>query len=474
MSLSLRSTSVIVVCLGLVGALCLVVLPVAPMAAAAKNLPSSPWSYTSNPNPSSNDALSSVSCTSANDCIAVGYALKGSNIDQTLVEEWNGQSWAVSPSPDQGTISNALSGVSCTSAVDCVAVGSTGGGATASTLIESFDGSTWSIVPSPDPGTLFNTLNGVSCVSATSCVAVGYDYSGSEILQTLTESFDGSDWSVVSSPDVGTSYNALEAVSCVSMTSCMAVGQETDDAGSYQTLTESFDGSDWSVVSSPDVGTGYNTLESVSCLSPTDCEATGYDFQPLIESWNGTNWTVTPNPMAGEGNLEGVSCVNAADCTAVGQAAGKKQTYGALIESWNGVSWSTTLEYIPPGGRSGILMGVSRTGVLSCHAAGSDGTFSGNVQILTMAGSFRPPAVGPIKPAKGKVGKKVTITGDNLADASSVTFNGVSAVIISDTSVQIVVRVPIGATTGPVAVTTAVGTAASAMGFQVLGKKGHS
>jgi plastocyanin len=77
------------------------------------------------------------------------------------------------------------------------------------------------------------------------------------------------------------------------------------------------------------------------------------------------------------------------------------------------------------------------------------------------------PKVSKFKPASGAVGTKVTITGKNLAGATSVTFNGTAAVISSNTATKIVVKVPTGATTGQIAVTTASGTATSTKTFTV-------
>jgi hypothetical protein len=77
------------------------------------------------------------------------------------------------------------------------------------------------------------------------------------------------------------------------------------------------------------------------------------------------------------------------------------------------------------------------------------------------------PTMKSIKPAKGKVGKKVTIKGLNLAGATSVTFHGVSAVVTKDTFTEIVTKVPAGATTGSVSVTTAGGTVTSTKNFKV-------
>jgi hypothetical protein len=72
------------------------------------------------------------------------------------------------------------------------------------------------------------------------------------------------------------------------------------------------------------------------------------------------------------------------------------------------------------------------------------------------------------KPAKGKVGKKVTITGSTLSGATKVSFNGTPAVITTDTATKITTKVPVGATTGPISVTTLTGgTATTPKSFKV-------
>jgi len=79
------------------------------------------------------------------------------------------------------------------------------------------------------------------------------------------------------------------------------------------------------------------------------------------------------------------------------------------------------------------------------------------------------PTVTSFSPADGWVGENVTINGTNLASASSITFGGTPATsITSDSATQIVVVVPVDAISGPIAVTTAGGTGASASNFNVI------
>jgi hypothetical protein len=78
-----------------------------------------------------------------------------------------------------------------------------------------------------------------------------------------------------------------------------------------------------------------------------------------------------------------------------------------------------------------------------------------------------PPKITSFTPTSGPVGKKVTITGKKLGGATNVSFNGHSATIVSNTATTIVAKVPTGATSGKISVTTAGGTGTSATSFTV-------
>jgi hypothetical protein len=77
------------------------------------------------------------------------------------------------------------------------------------------------------------------------------------------------------------------------------------------------------------------------------------------------------------------------------------------------------------------------------------------------------PTINSFSPSTGPVGTSVTINGTKLTGATWVKFNGVMATITSNAATQIVAKVPTGATTGPITVKTASGTAISATNFTV-------
>ena len=313
-----------------------------------------PWGPVPSPSPSRFSRLTGVSCASSTNCMAVGsFFPNGFGPAGTITESWNGSVWTIQPDPI--TFGSGLSGVSCLSSTDCIAVGSSNG----TSLIESWNGAAWSTVPSPGTG----NLNGVSCTDSAHCVAVGQTLVGSSF-QTLIETWDGSFWTVVPNPSNGT----LTGVSCTSSVDCMAVGWQSVGPQSVQTLVESWDGTAWATLPNPNTS-GDSRLFGVTCANPSFCMAVG----SVDESWDGTTWTVVPNTFYG-GQLQGVSCTGLTDCVAAGYFSylygGTVNRSANLVESWNGSSWSPVSSR-NPGKYGNGLNAVSCSSSNSCAAVGS-------------------------------------------------------------------------------------------------------
>src|SRR5579859_458544 len=145
---------------------------------------------------------------------------------------------------------------------------------------------TWKVVASSNVGTHNNGFNGVAVVSANDVWAVGsYFNSSASRDQTLTQHWNGSSWSVVSSPNVGTNYNYLNRVAVVSASDVWAVGESQDASTSLDTtLIEHWNGSTWRIVSSPNVGTSTNGLYGVAVVSASDIWAVGESYNTITRA----------------------------------------------------------------------------------------------------------------------------------------------------------------------------------------------
>ena len=128
-----------------------------------------------------------MKCTSNTNCFAVGYTGAG----KSLIERWNGTTWSIMASQNR-TANNALLAVKCVTDADCVAVGgqSLNAPTIGSRLIEHWNGTAWSIVPSPGPApTAQSYLSGVSCPTAGNCIAVGRFDPNYRTQKTLVERY---------------------------------------------------------------------------------------------------------------------------------------------------------------------------------------------------------------------------------------------------------------------------------------------
>jgi hypothetical protein len=264
--------------------------------------------------------LLGVAAVSTNDVWAVGSFLPTKGGGQALIEHWNGHKWSVVKNPS--TVGTGLQAVAAVSANDVWAVGnSSNASGVSQTLIEHWNGKQWSIVASPSPSTQTNFLLGVTAVSTNDVWAVGSFRNASGAFQTLTLHWDGTVWSIVPSPS-GAGSADLFGVAAVSTTNVWAVG----DSGSG-TLIEQWNGTSWSVVSSPSPSTLANLFFAVAIVSANDIWAVGESqnatsgiSQTLIEQWNGTSWSVVSSPNPGSGSSPGDSLRGAAADPSSGQA----------------------------------------------------------------------------------------------------------------------------------------------------------
>jgi hypothetical protein len=224
------------------------------------------------PSPSSGQ-LYGVAALAANNVWAVGsFAGVSTNGYQTLIEHWNGTSWSIVPSPGAG--SGQLYGVTALAANNIWAVGNVAGTNAIQTLIEHWNGSSWSVVSSSGPGLATNTLNGVAAISANNIWAVGDDSNStgpSAPFAPLVEHWNGSSWSVVTSPMQGTS-DFLRGIAAVSASNLWAVGDYRsgiDPEGPYFTLIEHWNGTSWKVVKSPSPGSVESVLWAAARVPTT-------------------------------------------------------------------------------------------------------------------------------------------------------------------------------------------------------------
>jgi hypothetical protein len=213
-------------------------------------------------------------------------------------------------------------------------------------------------------------LNGVSCLSATSCVAVGkYVLQGATGQSLpLVAMLHNATWTLLPLPEPtgfpADASAALAAVSCVTASSCVAVGSVTGSPSSG--FAETLSGGTWQPVTTFGSGPVPGSFSGVSCTSVTSCVAVGQGLaldQSVIATLSGSTWSTQAPPIP----VVGVSCPTTSYCLAVG--GGVVGGSGLLAETYNGSSWSPTSVPLPNGVNA--VTDYPRISTVSCWAAGS-------------------------------------------------------------------------------------------------------
>ena len=316
------------------------------------------WTVIPGQNVGPNDnTLSAIAAIAPDDVWAVGY-YSDTGRYKTLTQHWDGSAWSVVPSPNPGSYNNILRGVAASASNDVWAVGDynfTPAHPTRHLLTMRWDGAQWNVVPNPDPGGNYdNALNSVKAFSANSAVAVGF-YRRYAFLD-LRMHWSGA-WSESFTPTVY--LGNLASVDGRAANDVWAVGTSPNASGYAQPLTEHFDGSTWSVVSSPSLPDN-SYLYGVSVVSTNDVWAVGATYvnqnpHSVIEHWDGTAWSIVPAPDVGR--LSGVKAIAANDVWAIGS--------GTFLH-WDGAAWTPVPD--PAGGR---LAGIDALSADNIWAVGT-------------------------------------------------------------------------------------------------------
>jgi hypothetical protein len=241
----------------------------------------------------------SISCPTSYLCMGVGIRHDTAGEDVTFAARFNGRSWTVTPTPNAASgaagDSDTLSSVSCIDDGTCVAVGNFYHDAHDYSLTEEFNGETWRIWKSPSPGKKTTQLFSVSC-DVTRCIAVGY-FDSTHVL--VLQERDAR-WSAMSTPNPGRQGGALMGLDCTSVESCVAAGA-MPSGSSVQPLIEMLKNGRWQLMPSP-TGGDPSFLDAVSCTTASTCLAIGHSDElrqsgltavitPIIETLRAGRWS---------------------------------------------------------------------------------------------------------------------------------------------------------------------------------------
>ena len=298
-------------------------------------------------------SLSGVSCVSSKSCIAVGsyfYFLPDEDTRNVAISEsWNGSAWRMTKMSQPADSSASPASISCVSAKHCVAVGELFMPGHQTAFAEIWNGTRWNITKVDEPAHSVSYFSSVSCAAAKNCIAVDrYN------THALAQSWNGARWKILKVAAPAATGPSLSAVYCRTAKYCIATGGHFPNQKNLAALVESWNGKTWKSVKVPVPGPGFANLNAVSCASTKSCLAVGdYHFgvyedsgKVYAASWNGKQWRLVrvPTPPGGKGSESGaalvsVKCLTASDCIAVGDAGPAGVPGNGFSASWNGHRW---------------------------------------------------------------------------------------------------------------------------------------
>jgi hypothetical protein len=313
------------------------------------------------------NSLGAVAASSPADVWAVGDYLPDaatSNQDATLsfAEHYNGKKWTVSRPPSVGSNFSSLYGVA---AVDGRAWG-VGEYLNKSfqdrALVDVWDGKAWHVAGVPQPGSQRDMLFAASAPAPGDVWVAGDQEGPNGIFRTLVEHFNGTTWSVKSTPNPGAAGDHLYAIDALSYNDVWAAGEQNVGAGvPDQPLVEHWNGRTWSVVRLPASTTAGELLDSVLALPDHQVFVAGEKDspagggQPLIEHYvPGRGWSVQRLPKlpgsANWGNLYGLAAARGAIWAVGTYVDPASDNNAALVLKGSGGRWSQAAVPVPGSG----------------------------------------------------------------------------------------------------------------------------
>ena len=261
--------------------------------------------------------LSTVSCPTVNDCLAVA--------SNGLERITDGTNWVQEARPP-GLAGGAFGGV-CGSVSSCIVWGRNADGGP-QVLASEDGGQTWSPLTLPS---WVGTLGSLACPTAEDCYGTVANRTDNDPLQILVTTDGGGSWTSDSVP-AGTVLTGV--IDCPSVATCQALATVDSTTSAVVSTT---DGTTWSTR----VLTGVTGLTALSCLSATSCTAVGIetgnlDAEAIATSDGWGTWLAQPSiaNARGDGALypEAVACPSTQVCVAAGVGIVSTQDGGA---QWN-------------------------------------------------------------------------------------------------------------------------------------------
>lgn len=285
--------------------------------------------------------IAALSCPDLGHCVIVGdYVVRtGASEAFVVTEKASGFAVAEAPLPGRANRAAALSGVGCSTAGACIAAGYVvnSAGVREPLVVSDTAGSLRAVavtLPAGASGKPQAELDAVSCGHEAACVALGSYLGPKSGRLGVIETDSKGRWSTARMPAPSGANGTNPApqiggVVCKVGNYCMAVGRYTDATGKQQGLALLEESGRWSAATLPGTLDKGPVVSAVSCVSDTSCAAVGH-YTPatgrsgylVLRSGEALSGETAPQPenasQTPDEQLGFVACPWVATCTATG------------------------------------------------------------------------------------------------------------------------------------------------------------
>ena len=280
--------------------------------------------------------MSGVSVLAPNDVWAVGSAFDVPTQHFTsVIQHFNGKKWTLVSHPHAGG-GDQLFAIKAIARNDVIAVGESNSDSQKPLpLIEHFNGIQWTVVTAPPlkPGQT-QTLRNIAASSHNDVWITGLS---GPVFRAAIMHFDGHRLRNAAFPNLA-NVN-LGGIAAITPNDAWVVGAQASGNVGQSTLTAHWDGTQWTIVPSPN-DTSTNALGAVSAISSTDvwaagCGICGSDAGQgtiIVEHWDGSQWTLNPVPLIGAGDIPGsILALPSGDVFVAATVSGQGRFAGTLV-----------------------------------------------------------------------------------------------------------------------------------------------
>jgi len=280
--------------------------------------------------------MTGVSVLAPNDVWAVGSAFDVSTQHfSSVIQHFNGKKWVLVPHPFGGG-GDQLFAIKAIARNDVIAVGESNSDRQKPLpLIEHFNGTQWTVVAAPPlkPGQT-QTLRNIAASSHNDVWITGLD---GPVFRAAILHFDGRKLSNVAFPNLA--HADLGGIAAIAPNDAWVVGGQASGSVGQSTLAAHWDGTQWTIVPSPNA-TSNDALGAVSAISSTDVWAAGCGIcgsdagqgSIIVEHWDGSQWTLNSVPLIGTGDIPGsILALPSGDVFVAGTVSGQGSFANTLV-----------------------------------------------------------------------------------------------------------------------------------------------